>query len=44
VPTSSLEAASTLIAAELAAMKADEEDAGKAAEAEALSGETKLPE
>ena len=43
VPTGSLEAASTLVEAELEAMKADEDAAGRAAEEEALSGENKLP-
>ena len=44
VPTPSMEEASKLIEAELTAMEADEEAAGKAAEEEAMSGETQVPD
>jgi hypothetical protein len=44
VPTPSLADASKLIDAELAAMEADADENAKAAEEEALSGETQIPE
>lgn len=44
VPTDALEKATAAITAELQAMEADAEDAGKAAEEEAMSGENSIPE
>lgn len=44
VPTNNLEAAGKLIDAELEAMESDADAAAQAAEEEALSGETKLPD